>query len=229
MTGAAARAWSEVMASHSRTPLLWGPTDVDRFLLDPKRIAFFMARYKFAAKMLRACGSIIDVGCGSGMGTLTFLSDTRATKVLGIDSERDVIDHAVNHLLTAVAKVRADVETLEFVCGDFAESPFVNWDGLSCLDVIEHIDPGAANKFLDRVCAALGADGVAVIGTPSLHAAQYASKHSQIGHINLYDPDRLRDELSRKFRHVFMFSMNDEIVHTGFDKLAHYLIAVCVK
>jgi hypothetical protein len=28
------------------------------------------------------------------------------------------------------------------------------------------------------------------------------------------------------FHSVFMFSMNDEVVHTGYHKMAHYLFAV---
>ncbi len=29
------------------------------------------------------------------------------------------------------------------------------------------------------------------------------------------------------FHAVFMFSMNDEVVHTGYYKMAHYILAVC--
>ena len=32
----------------------------------------------------------------------------------------------------------------------------------------------------------------------------------------------------RYFHDVFMFSMNDEVVHTGFHAMAHYLFALCV-
>ena len=32
----------------------------------------------------------------------------------------------------------------------------------------------------------------------------------------------------RHFHEVFIFSMNDEVVHTGFYPLAHYLFALCV-
>lgn len=229
MTAMGLRAWNAVMTSHSRTSLQWGPTDVDRLLGDPKRIAFFMSRYKFAAKMLSRCSSIIDVGCGSGMGTLTFLQDTNAASIVGLDFEREVIDHANGHLLPAASAVRHDAGRLEFVCDDFLKSGYANFDGLCCLDVIEHIDPTEAHAFIDKASSTLNDNGVAVIGTPSIRAAEYASEHSQIGHINLYDADRLRADLERKFRRVFMFSMNDEIVHTGFDKLAHYLMAVCVK
>ncbi|CAA7613597.1 hypothetical protein MCP1_120075 [Candidatus Terasakiella magnetica] len=36
----------------------------------------------------------------------------------------------------------------------------------------------------------------------------------------------LAASLSRHFRHVLMFSMNDEVVHTGHHKMAHYIFAV---
>jgi hypothetical protein len=29
------------------------------------------------------------------------------------------------------------------------------------------------------------------------------------------------------FHNVFVFSMNDEVVHTGYYPMAHYLFAVC--
>ena len=35
------------------------------------------------------------------------------------------------------------------------------------------------------------------------------------------------DLLEGHFDNVFLFSMNDEVVHTGFHPLAHYLFAVC--
>lgn len=229
----AAEKWSEVMASHSGYPLVWGPTDVDRFIHDPKRIAFFMSRYKFAAKMLKDCASIIDVGCGSGMGTLTFLSDTGARHIVGVDFERVVVDHAVDHLLRAVQKLRpGDVERLSFACRDVMAtrtSPQQVHDGLCCLDVIEHIEPERSGEFIRRLAGMLTPHGVAVIGTPSLAGSEFASEHSKIGHINLYDPDRFRTELGQHFRRVFLFPMNDEVVHTGFDKMAHYLMALCVR
>jgi hypothetical protein len=35
--------------------------------------------------------------------------------------------------------------------------------------------------------------------------------------------------MQRYFKHVFMFSMNDEVVHTGFFPMAHYLFALCAE
>ncbi len=33
--------------------------------------------------------------------------------------------------------------------------------------------------------------------------------------------------MSEYFHNVFMFSMNDEVVHTGYHRMAHYVIALC--
>jgi hypothetical protein len=44
--------------------------------------------------------------------------------------------------------------------------------------------------------------------------------------VNLYEAPRLRDSMERIFHNVFMFGINDEIVHTGFAPMAHYLVAV---
>ena len=38
----------------------------------------------------------------------------------------------------------------------------------------------------------------------------------------------LKQMLDRRFRNGFLYSMNDEVVHTGFSPMAHYLIAVGV-
>lgn len=222
--------WSKVMETHSGYDLKLGPTNVDRLIRDPKCFGFFLSRYKFAGKMLRDCGSIIDVGCGDGIGTLGLLGETRAI-VLGVDFDRSNIDYADRVLVPAVGVLRqGDVTRLTFRCGDFLTLEEIGWfDGLVCLDVIEHIDPDDGTAFIENMAATLTDGGVAVVGTPSLASAPFASEHSKVGHINLYDPDRFRSSLKRSFRQVFMFSMNDEVVHTGFDRLAHYLIAVAVK
>ena len=36
----------------------------------------------------------------------------------------------------------------------------------------------------------------------------------------------MRTLVSHFFHNVFLFSMNDEVVHTGFTPMAHYLLAI---
>ena len=63
--------------------------------------------------MLRDCDSIIDIGCGDGLGTLIFLQDTFASVVNGVDTDADLISHA-NTLQKTATKVRDDAHLLQF-------------------------------------------------------------------------------------------------------------------
>jgi len=45
--------------------------------------------------------------------------------------------------------------------------------------------------------------------------------------VNCKSGPQLKSLLQNYFEHVFLFSMNDEVVHTGYYPMAHYLIAVC--
>jgi hypothetical protein len=64
---------------------------------------------------------------------------------------------------------------------------------------------------------------------PSIQSQPYASPLSKAGHVNCKDAPDFRALLSNFFHHVFIFSMNDEVVHTGFYPMANYLIAVCCE
>jgi hypothetical protein len=75
--------------------------------------------------------------------------------------------------------------------------------------------------------ASLPPQGVLIVGTPSLQSQQYASLASREGHVNCKDAPALRELLGGFFHHVFLFSMNDEVVHTGFHPMANYLLALC--
>jgi len=102
-------------------------------------------------------------------------------------------------------------------------SPLQGFGGVFALDVFEHIRN--ADRFLD--CMA-GCAPVAIIGTPSLESQQYASALSKEGHVNCHTSTELRYSLRRYWNQVFMFSMNDEVLHTGFGPMSQYLFALCV-
>ena len=94
------------------------------------------------------------------------------------------------------------------------------------LDVIEHIPQSDEDSFMTTVCANLGDAGLCLIGTPNITAAQYASPRSAVGHVNLFDAERLASLIGRYFEQVLTFGMNDEVVHTGFYPMCHYLFAL---
>lgn len=222
--------WRKVRETDIPVSLRFGPNLVDRFLGDPKRLSFFLGRYAFAAKMLADCDTILDVGCGAGEGTLTFLQDTKATDILGIDFDETLIKYASEDLTAAVLKARPqDAERIEFQCADFLLHAGRDFAGLSCMDVIEHVDPEESDAFIHSLADSLAPRGIAIVGTPNEHAAHLGSVHSKLGHINNFTPQRLHDDLSRYFGNVFMFGMNDATVNVGHPALWHYIIAIAVK
>ena len=82
--------------------------------------------------------------------------------------------------------------------------------------------------FFENICKCLTKDGVFIIGTPNITANEYASEASKEGHINLLSHSRMRQLLSKYFTNVFLFSMNDEVIHTGYGPMSHYLMGVGV-
>ena len=101
------------------------------------------------------------------------------------------------------------------------------YDAAYSLDVMEHISRDKESQYLDNICKSIKSNGVAIIGMPSLESQAYASPGSKEGHVNCKSGDDFREGLSRFFENVFIFSMNDEVVHSGFTKMAHYLLCVC--
>ncbi|MDY6833853.1 MAG: hypothetical protein SVY53_03515, partial [Chloroflexota bacterium] len=82
--------------------------------------------------------------------------------------------------------------------------------------------------FMLNIGKSLRSDAVCIVGTPNINAQGHASVASAQGHINLKSAETLRQLLSEYFCNVFLFSMNDEVVHTGFYPMAQYLIGVGV-
>ena len=93
--------------------------------------------------------------------------------------------------------------------------------------MLEHIPAEREDVFIKNITAALDAHGVLIIGMPSLESQAHASPPSRAGHINCKRGPDLKALMERHFHNVFMFSMNDEVVHTGFSPMAHYLLALC--
>lgn len=67
-----------------------------------------------------------------------------------------------------------------------------------------------------------------MFGMPSLESQVYASHLSKLEHVNCKRGEELKACCLKYFNHCFVFSMNDEVVHTGFYPMAHYLLALCV-
>ena len=113
---------------------------------------------------------------------------------------------------------------------DFIED-YLNegFDGAFCLDVLEHIPKEFENKFITNITKSLNRNGDLIIGMPSLESQIYASEISKEGHVNCKTTHELKNLMLNYFSKIFIFSMNDEVLHTGFGPMSHYIFALCVK
>ncbi|MBI3252523.1 MAG: class I SAM-dependent methyltransferase [Candidatus Omnitrophica bacterium] len=199
-----------------------GPWSSNIWRSDPKHLGFLLARYKFCAKMLAGCVRVLEVGCGDAIGIPVMLQTVGF--VHGVDLEPFVIHDAQDRLWhEGIKKCRFSV--LDITKNRVTGRKF---DAAYSLDVIEHIPRVLERHFVRNICKSLAPQGILILGTPNKEARKYASPRSRIAHVNLKNSEGLRKLLTRCFHNVFVFSMNDEIVHTGFYPMAHYLMAVGV-
>lgn len=204
----------------SRGYIPMGPTASHIFRTDPRRLGILLARYKFCAKMLSGKKQVLEAGCGDSFGTNVVLQEVDS--IHGIDFDPVFIDWCRDQAKRE--ELNATYEVVDLT----VDRPTGEFDGAYSLDVIEHIERAREARFMENLCAAMRPNGVVIVGTPNVTAAPYASEWSQRGHINLKDHVELRALMSRYFENVFLFSMNDEVVHTGFSPMAHYLFAMGV-
>jgi hypothetical protein len=164
---------------------------------NPQHAVFWFARYKFVARMFAGFPRVIEIGCGNGF---------------------------------AGAIVRQSVGKLEQTDKD-RWNPSLRaygggYDGAFALDVIEHIPQPWEDSFIANIGKSLEPHGSLIIGTPSLESQPYASPLSKQEHINVFTQERLHDLMKKHFHCVYMFGMNDEVVHTGFAQMCHYRFAL---
>jgi len=204
-------------------PVVLGPLSSYLFRADPRRISVVFARHKFCSKMLAGKKNVLEVGCADGTYTRILLQSIEA--VHGVDYDPRFIEaaraHAEHERLNATYAVCNVLE-------DTIERASQRFDGAVALDVLQYIPLEREGTFLQHIVDTLSDDAICLFGQPNRTSEQYASRRGQNGHINLKSADELYATLETFFENVFIFSMNDEVVHTGFQPMAHYLIGMGV-
>lgn len=204
---------------NTRGGYTFGPYTSHIWRHDPRHMCFLFSRYKFVSKMLEGKDRVLEVGCGDSVGTPIVLQTVGS--VHGLDFEPIVIEDA--------QKRNEMGDRCTYSTHDMTTGPMKpEFDAAFSMDVIEHIPPELEDKFVGNIAASLKQDGIAILGTPNVTAHSYASEGSRLGHINLKSGETMRATLSKFFQNAFVFSMNDEVVHTGFTPMAHYIIGVGV-
>jgi 2-polyprenyl-3-methyl-5-hydroxy-6-metoxy-1,4-benzoquinol methylase len=183
--------------------------------MDPKRIGFQAARYKFVARMMEGKLRVLEVGCADGWGAR--IVKQHVDYLDAIDADAEAIAHAKRN--------SSPRWPISFWVADFMTEAFGGYDGVYALDVFEHVEPTQEHRFLERLRAAAP---VCVIGAPSRESQLYASEISLREHVNCPTRDGLRSSMLCHWQHVFLFGMNDETLHTGFGPMSHYLLALGV-
>lgn len=186
---------------------------------DPKRLLFVLSRYKFVAKMFDRYQKVLEIGCADAFGTRVVAHAVQ--ELTAIDFDPLFVDNANAHMTSSCPFTCLEHDILN------APAPGGLYQGVYALDVLEHIAADNEKEFMHNVISSMRPDGALVIGSPSLQSQQYASPPSREGHVNCKDYKSLHDLLSEFFHNVFVFSMNDEVVHTGYAAMAHYFMALC--
>lgn len=195
-----------------------GPWTSYSLLNDPRHMCFVLARYKFASKMMKVEGSILEIGCGDAFGAP--IVKQNASYYVGIDVDNRLIDDNNKRL--------GMIDNMDFMFHDITNGPMnKKFNTVFNIDVIEHLDEDVEEKFLRNSIDSLDDFGVYICGSPSVYSKEYATERSAIQHINLKSAEQKKKLFEQYFNYVWIFSMNDEVVHTGFYPMAHYLFAVC--
>lgn len=183
---------------------------------DLGRLLIRLARYKFIAKNIKKTDKVLELGCGSGLGTIYF--SQYAYSALGLDIKSTEIEEA------QTINTRSNAT---FACGDFFDYAFNDtFDVVVNLDVIEHLDESLGEKLVAKMADLVSKDGIAIIGTPSFYSWPHQGALSQASHVKCYDLPELDSLVSKYFGRTLCFSMNDEIVHTGHYKMAWYYFII---
>jgi len=209
--------WQEVMGRREFKKVTLGEYFSQGIADDPKRVLFSLSHYKFAKKLIGDGKEILEVGCTDGLGTTILEKNSKS--VVAIDFDERAIE---------AAKESFKDKNIEFRSMDFLGAKLGEFDAIVSLDVIEHIYPENEDLFFKTITDNLKEYGIGIIGTPNINASKYASEGSEIGHVNLYDWKRFQESVSKYFHNTFLFSGNDEIIHTGFYPMAHYFICLGV-
>ncbi len=180
-----------------------------------------LARYKFLARQLKSTDSVLEIGCGSGLGAVFLAQHCRQVVAMDVKEYEIEIARKINRR-----------DNVYLTTGDFFEFDIQNqFDVVVLMDVIEHMDETTGCKMVAKAAQHLKPAGFLFVGTPSCYSWPYQSDLSKARHVKCYDLPELITLIESSFGRTLTFSMNDEVVHTGYHKLAWYyfVLAFCPK
>lgn len=211
--------WLSIDKKIRLEPIELGRYTTQAYIQDPIRLSFITSRYKFCARLLTGVNTALEVGCGDGFG------GGIVAQMVG-----ELICTDINEELLAETRVKMGfIKNISFEYHDFRKAPYPSRvDAIYLIDVIEHIFPDEEPQFMANLALSLVEHGVCLIGTPNETADKYANEWSREGHVNLKSHKSLMELARNYFYNTFFFGMNDEMIHTGFAPMTHFMWALCV-
>lgn len=187
---------------------------------DPKRLGFVLSRYKFVAKMFSGKKNILEIGACDGWPSRIVKNEVINLTVS--DFDKSFIEFGKKNISKKFP--------MKFIVHDMTKNPTLQkFDGIYAIDVFEHIEKKKENIFLKNIIKSLNYNGSLILGCPSLEAQKYSKDSKKKGHVNCKSSIDLKLTLEKYFYNVFLFSMNDEVLHTGFGKMSQYLFVLCTN
>lgn len=200
---------------------IMGPVASSTWTNDPKRLLFSLSRYKFVAKMFAGMENVLEIGCGDAWASRIVAQHVQ--RLTAIDYDHRFIDAARN-LMSQKWPINLHTNN-PLHCADGQLGVF---DAVYLLDVFEHIPSSEEDLMLKAIKANLKDTGSVIIGMPSLESQNLIPiEKRDPGHVNCKHGVNLLDLMRKHFDYAFLFSMNDEVVHTGHYSMAHYLLVLC--
>lgn len=173
-----------------------------------------LARYKFVSRMIKKTDNVLEIGSGSGLGSI-FIGQ-HCKSITGIEIKKTEVDEA------RIINKRSNVTFREI--DFFKMNNKRKYDVIVAMDVIEHLTYELGQKLVQKTSHHLKQNGFLVIGTPSIYSYEYQGPLSKASHVKCYDQQELIKVIETYYQRVIAFSMNDEVVHTGHPKMAWYYL-----
>ena len=167
-------------------------------LVDADLFNEHISRYKFAARLIPKGGEILDLGCGTGYGTVELFG---GPSIVGADVSAEAVAYArANYGREGVTFLEASCEALPLTDHQF--------DLITCFEVIEHLENWRG--LLAEAQRLLRPGGSFVVSTPN--KAYYAETRGKTGpnpfHTHEFEYAEFESALKEYFPHVRIWSQN---------------------